>query len=291
VARLKPGVTLTEANNDIARMIRLIPEQFPLQPGLPREMWDGVGLAPQVRPLFEDVTGDVGRSLWIVLATVAVVLLMAWANVATLLLVRGEGRQQEFAVRAVLGAGRGRIVAALLSETVMLGLAGGTLGILFAQAGIGLLRRTAPVNLPRVDDIAINGEIRLFTLTVSVATALMFGLLSAMRFGRFNFDALKQAGRLASDAPGRHRTRNMLAIVQLALALVLLIVAGLMIRTFVAMRQVQPGFVRPEEVQIQIFRSPPFGRWTGLRPIRWPRHRLSWSCWPSQLAWRCSSAL
>ena len=87
-------MTLTEANNDIARMIRLIPEQFPLQPGLPREMWDGVGLAPQVRPLFEDVTGDVGRSLWIVLATVAVVLLMAWANVATLLLVRGEGRSR-----------------------------------------------------------------------------------------------------------------------------------------------------------------------------------------------------
>jgi predicted permease len=257
VARLKPGITLAEANNDITRMIPLIPEQFPLQPGLSREMWDGVGLAPNVRPLFEDVTGDVGRSLWIVLATVGVVLLMAWANVATLLLVRGEGRQQEFAVRAVLGASRGRIVAALLSETLILGLAGGTLGVLFAQAGIGLLRRTAPVTLPRVDDIAINGEILLFTLTVSLVSALMFGLFSAVRFGTFNFHALKEAGRLATDAPGRHRTRNMLAIAQLALALVLLIVAGLMIRTFVAMRHVQPGFVRPEDVQTFHVRVPP----------------------------------
>ena len=147
VARLKPGVTLAEANDDIARMIPLIPEQFPLQPGLPREMWDGVGLAPNVRPFSEEVIGDVGRSLWILFGTVGVVLLMAWANVANLLLVRAEGRQQEFAVRAALGASRGRIVAALLSETLMLGLAGATLGVLFAQAGIGLLRRMAPVKL------------------------------------------------------------------------------------------------------------------------------------------------
>ena len=108
-----------------------------------------------------------------------------------------------------------------------------------------------------MDDIAINLEVLLFTLTVSVATALMFGLLSAMRFGTFNFHALKEAGRLASNAPGRHRTRNILAVAQVALALVLLIVAGLIIRTFVAMRQVQPGFVRSEEVQTFHVRVPP----------------------------------
>jgi putative ABC transport system permease protein len=257
VARLKPGVTLAEANDDIARMIPLIPEQFPLQRGVTQEMWQGVGLAPNVRPLSEDVIGDVGRSLWILLGTVGVVLLMAWANVANLLLVRAEGRQREFAVRAAVGASRGRIAAALLSESLLLGLAGGTLGVLFAQAGIGLLRRMAPVGLPRVDDIAINGVVLLFTLTLSVVTALMFGLLLAVRFGTLNFHVLKDAGRSASDAPGPHRTRNMLVVAQVALALVLLIVSGLMIRTFVAMRQVEPGFVRPAEVQTFHVRVPP----------------------------------
>lgn len=257
VARLKPGVTLAEANDDIARMIPLIPEQFPLQPGVTREMWQGVGLAPNVRPLSEVVIGDVGRSLCILLGTVGVVLLMAWANVANLLLVRAEGRQREFAVRAAVGASHGRIAAALLSESLLLGLAGGALGVLFAQAGIGLLRRMAPVGLPRVDDIAINGVVLLFTLTLSVVTALMFGLLPAVRFGTLNFHVLKDAGRSASDAPGPHRTRNMLVVAQVALALVLLIVSGLMIRTFVAMRQVQPGYVRPAEVQTFHVRVPP----------------------------------
>jgi predicted permease len=257
VARLKAGVTLSQANDDIARMIPLIPEQFPWQPGLTREMWQGVGLAPNVRPFSEDVIGDVGRSLWILLGTVGVVLLMAWANVANLLLVRAEGRQQEFAVRAALGASRGRMAAALLSESLLLGLAGGTLGVLFAQAGIGLLRRMAPVGLPRVDDIAMNGVVLLFALALSVVTALLFGLLPALRFGTLNFAALKDAGRSASAAPGQQRTRNMLVVAQVALALVLLIVSGLMIRTFVAMRQVQAGYVRPAEVQTFHVRVPP----------------------------------
>jgi putative ABC transport system permease protein len=257
VARLKAGVTLSQANDDIARMIPLIPEEFPWQPGLTREMWQGVGLAPNVRPFSEDLIGDISRSLWILLGTVGVVLLMAWANVANLLLVRAEGRQQEFAVRAALGASRGRMAAALLSESLVLGLAGGTLGVLFAQGGIGLLRRMAPVRLPRVDDIAINGVVLLFTLTLSVVTALMFGLLPAVRFGTLNVDVLKDAGRSASAAPRHHRTRNMLVVAQVALALVLLIVSGLMIRTFVAIRQVQPGYVRPAEVQTFHIRVPP----------------------------------
>ncbi len=249
VARLEPGVTLSQANDDIARMIPLVVEQFPLQPGVTPQMWEGVGLAPNVRPLSEDVIGDVGRSLWILLGTVGIVLLMAWTNVANLLLVRADGRQREFAVRRVLGASRGRIAAELLSESLMLGLAGGTLGVLFAQAGIGLLRRMAPVELPRVDEIGIDAVVLLFTLTISFVTALTFGLLPAVRFGRLNFQPLKDAGRSATDAPGRHRTRNALVVAQVALALVLLIVSGLMIRTFLAMQQVQPGFVRPAEVQ------------------------------------------
>jgi putative ABC transport system permease protein len=249
IARLKPGVTLAQANDDIARMIPLIVKHFPLMPGLTQEMWDSVRLAPNVRPLSDAVIGEMSRPLWILLGTVGIVLLMAWTNVANLMLVRAERRQREFAVRGALGASRGRITAELLSESLMLGLAGGGLAIVFAQAGIGLLRRLAPSALPRVGDIGIDGVVLLVTLTISVVTALIFGLLPAVRLGRFNFPALKDAGRSVTDGPGRHRTRNILVVAQVALAMVLLVVSGLMARTFIAMRQIHPGFVRPGEVQ------------------------------------------
>jgi predicted permease len=257
VARLKPGVTLSQANDDIGRMIPLITETFPLEQGVTPEMWKGVGLAPNVRPLSEDVIGEMSRPLWILLGTVGVVLLMAWANVANLLLVRAEGRQRELAVRTALGASRGRIALELLSESLVLGLAGGALGVAFAQAGIGLLRRMAPVALPRVDDISLDALVLLVTLIVSVVTSLLFGLIPVLRFRAINLAVLNDAGRSASDAPGRHRTRNTLAVAQVALTLVLLVVSGLMARTFVAMRQVQPGFVRPVEVQTFRLALPP----------------------------------
>ncbi len=249
VARLKPNVTLAQANDDIARMIPLIVEQFPLSPGMTREMWDGVGLAPNVRPLAEDMIGDMGRPLWILLGTVSLVLLLAWTNVANLLLVRAERRQREFALRGALGASRGRIATALLTEALMLGLAGAGLGVLFAQAGIVLLRRIAPVALPRLDAIGIDAVVLLITLSTSLATSLVFGLVPLTRFRAFNVEALKETGRSTSDTRGRHRMRNALVVAEVALALVLLTVSGLMVRTFVAMRQVQPGFVRPGEVQ------------------------------------------
>jgi putative ABC transport system permease protein len=248
VARLKPNVTLAQANDDIARMIPLIVEQFPLSGGMTREMWDDIGLAPDVRPLSDIVIGNMGRPLWILLGSVSFVLVMAWANVANLLLVRAEGRQHEFAVRGALGASGGRIAAALLSETLMLGLAGAALGVLFAQAGVVLLRRIAPVALPRVGEIGIDGVVLLVTLATAVTTSLLFGLVPVLRFREPNVEILKETGR-STDTPRRHRTRSALAVAQVAFALVLLIVSGLMARTFVAMRQVQPGFVRSAEVQ------------------------------------------
>jgi predicted permease len=248
IARLKPHVTLAQANDDIARMIPLLTAQFPLMPGLTQQMWDSVGLAPNVRPLSEAAIGEMGRPLWILLGTVGIVLLLAWTSVANLLLVRAEGRQREFAVREALGAHRGHIAADLLSESLMLGLAGGALGILLARAGIGLLRRMAPVALPRVDEIGIDWVVLLVTLATSVLTSLLFGLIPVLRFRVFNVEVLKEAGRSTTDPPGRHRTRNTLVVGQVALALMLLVVSGLMVRTFVAMRQVQPGFVRPAEV-------------------------------------------
>jgi putative ABC transport system permease protein len=241
VARLKPGVTLAQANADVARLIPLVVEQF--------AAYRALRLEPNVRPLAQDVIGDVGRLLWILLATVGIVLLIACANVANLFLVRAEGRQQELAVRAALGASRGRLARGLLSESLTLGLAGGVVGLWLADAGIGLLRRMAPATLPRVDEIGIDPAVLLFTLTVSVLTSLLFGLIPVLRFGTPKPTALKEGGRGASDAPVRQRTRNTLVVAEVAMALVLLVISGLMIRTFVAMRQVHPGFERPEEVQ------------------------------------------
>jgi putative ABC transport system permease protein len=257
VARLKPGVTLPQANDDIARMIPLTTTLFPLMPGLTQETWDAVKLAPNVRPLAEAVTGEMERPLWILLGTVLIVLLIAWANVANLLLVRAEARQREFAVRDALGAGRGRIAGLLLSEALVLGLGGGVLGVLFAHASIRLLRATAPTTLPRMDDIAVDAIVLFATVVISIVTSLMFGLIPVLRCRRLNVELLKESGRSTSDAPGRHRTRNILVVAQVALALVLLVISGLMARTFVALRQVHPGFVRPSEVQMFDISLPP----------------------------------
>jgi putative ABC transport system permease protein len=246
LARLKPGVTLAQANADVARMISLLPPSFAR-----------LELRPNVRPLAADVIRNVGQILWILLAAVGVVLLIACGNVANLFLVRAEGRHQEFAMRAALGASRGRIGRALLSESVVLALAGGALGVVLAAAAIGLLRTIAPAELPRVDDIGIDLRVLLFTLSVSVLSGLLFGVFAVLRFGTPSIATLKEGGRSSSDAPGRHRTRNALVVGQVALALTLLIVSGLMIRTFNAMRQVDPGFTRPEEVQTFVIAIPP----------------------------------
>jgi len=238
LARLKPGVMLSQANADVGRMIPLLPQVF-----------KRLQLQPYVRPLAADVIGNIGDVLWILFCAVGVVLLIACGNVANLFLIRAEARQHELAMRAALGASRGRLARVLLSESVLLALGGGALGVALAQATIGLLRTIAPTNLPRVDEIGIDLTVLLFTLSISVVSGVAFGLVAVLRFGTPRTTALKEGGRSASDAPGRHRTRNALVVAQVALALMLLIVSGLMIRTFVAMRQVQPGFTRPEEVQ------------------------------------------
>ena len=249
VARLKPGVTLEQANADLARMIPLAFDRFPMFPGLTAKMFDEARVGPNVHPLSQDVVGDVGRLLWILLGTVGIVLLVACANVANLFLVRAEGRQQELAIRTALGASRIRIARELLCESVGLGLAGGALGLLLASAGLGLLARLAPASLPRIEEIGINPVVLGFTLAISVLTGLLFGLIPSMRFWTPSVVALKEGGRSASDAPGRHRARNALVVSEIALALVLLIVSGLMVRTFIALRRVDPGFARPTEVQ------------------------------------------
>jgi predicted permease len=244
IARLKAGVTIAQANDDVARMIPLVYTQFPARAGEQE-----IRLRPNVRPLAIDAIGDVGRVLWILLGTVGIVLLTACANVANLFLVRIEARRRELAVRSALGASRGRLARGLITECVTLGLAGGVVGLIFARAGIGLLVWLAPSGLPRIEEIGLHPIVLLFTLATAIGTGLLFGLIAVLKFGVPSLTALNAGGRAGSDSPERHRTRDTLVIAQTALAIVLLVVAGLMVRTFIALRQVDPGFTHPEHVQ------------------------------------------
>jgi predicted permease len=253
VARLKPGTTIEQANADVDRMIPMTVEKFPK--GITLANLREAEFGPRVRPLKEDVVGDVGKVLWVLLGTVGVVLLIACANVANLFLVRAEGRQQELAVRTALGADRRQLARELLLESVTLGILGGLAGLLLAIAGIRLLVAIGPESLPRLGEIAIDPSVLLFTLGISVFAGLLLGLLPVIKFGSLNLvSALKEGGRGGSEGKERHRARSALVVSQIALALVLLIASGLMIRSFQALKRVHPGFERPEEVMtLRIF--------------------------------------
>ena len=249
IARLKPGVTIEQANADVARMIPMVVDRFPMPKGFTKQMYYDLHLGPNLRPLAEDVIGDVGRVLWVLLGTVGIVLLIACANVANLFLVRAEGRQQELAIHAALGAGWRRLALELLSESVTLGLIGGAVGLLLAWAGIRGLAAFAPDGLPRVHDITIDGRVVAFTLGISIVAGLLFGLLPVLKFATPNLaNALKQGGRLSSAGKERHRARNALVVAEISLAVVLLVASGLMIRTFQAMRHVNPGYTDPPQL-------------------------------------------
>jgi putative ABC transport system permease protein len=249
VARLKPGVTIAQANADIARMIPLVGQRFPLPPGFTKQMFEEVRLGPNVRPLAKDVIGDVGRVLWILLGTVGIVLLIACANVANLFLVRAEGRQQELAIHAALGAGSRRIAWELLSESLVLGIIGGVVGLLLAYAGVRGLVAMAPEGLPRVQDIGFDPVVLLFTLAIALVSGALFAIIPVIKFATPRLaSALNQGGRLGTASRQRHRARNALVVAEIALAVVLLVASGLMIRTFQAMRRVSPGFTNPSQV-------------------------------------------
>ena len=249
VGRMKPGVTVAQVNADMGRLIPLALQRFPPFPGFSVKMFEDARLGPAARPLKEHVIGDVSTVLWVLMGTIGMVLLIACANVANLLLVRAEARQQELAIRAALGASRRQIARELLLESIVLGLIGGAFGLALAYGALQWLLATAPGNLPRLDQIAIDGPVLLFTLVVAVAAGLLFGVIPVIKYAgpRIN-TALRTGGRTMSHSKERHRARNTLVIVQVALALVLLISSGLMIRTFQAMKGVNPGFVRPQEV-------------------------------------------
>ncbi|HUI43306.1 MAG TPA: ADOP family duplicated permease, partial [Terriglobia bacterium] len=250
VARLKPGATVAAANADVARMLPIVGRTFPPPPGFSTKVLEQAHIGPNARPFKQDVVGDVSKLLWVLMGSIGMVLLIACANVANLLLVRAEGRQQELAIRAAMGATRGRIAAELLLESLMLGLAGSALGLAFAYGSLRLLVRLAPSGLPRLSEIGIDAPVLLFTLGVAVLASLLFGSIPVFKYAGAQLGTrLREGGRSVSAGRARLRARNVLVVVQVALALVLLISSGLMVRTFRALTQVEPGFYRPAEVQ------------------------------------------
>jgi putative ABC transport system permease protein len=249
IARLKPGVTIEQANAEFARLIPVALRRFPPFPGGSARMFEEARLAPVSRGLKESLVGDVSTVLWVLMGTIGVVLLIACANVANLLLVRAEGRQQELAIRAALGGSWSRIARELLAESVLLGLLGGALGVGLAYASVRSLLALAPGNLPRLQEISIDGTVLLFTLAISIVAGLLFGTVPVVKYAGPRLSGALHAGRRTStDSRERHRTRSTLVVVQVALALVLLVSSALMIRTFQALRNVNPGFSRPESV-------------------------------------------
>jgi predicted permease len=265
LARLKPGFTPDEAAADIQRMLPLWLDAWPLLPGsaVTKEAIANWHITPVVRPLKDDMVGGIARALWVLMGAIGAVLLVACANIANLMLVRADARRPELAVRAALGAVPGRIARELLVESLLIGAAGSALGLALASVGLQLLVAIGPSNLPRLEEIAIHPPVLAFTVAVSLACTLAFGSITALKHA-LKLDMSAFGGTRGSSASReRSATRNALVVVQVALALVLVVSAVLMIRTFAALRNVDPGFVDAATIQTvrtwapnQIIRDP-----------------------------------
>ena len=246
LARLKPRIDPETVRSDLSRTLLPSAERYGwTTPERAREF----GLTPNVQPLRNQVVGNIARTLWVLLGAVALVLLLACVNVVNLLLVRAEARRREVAVRKALGAGRNRIARHFAAETVLLGLAGGAAGIGLAYVAIKALLRMAPASLPRTSEIGLSPAVLFATLGLAVGAGLLFGLISVSGRDAKNLaTALREGGRSRTAGKSSGRTRSALASLQVALALVLLLGSALMLRSFLALRSVDPGFERPEEV-------------------------------------------
>ena len=252
LARLKPGMTVADGNADIDRMLPVYLERYMRPAGGAQA--DALQLRAAVRALKDDVVGDdIGQVLWALLGSISLLLLIACANVANLSLIRAESRATELALRTALGAGWGRLARGLMAESLTLGLLGGLIGVGLAYGGLRVLLAFPPANLPRLNEIAIDLPVLGFALGVSVLSGMLFGLVPVMRVAGQRLSSLAGAvhgaARWASAGKNQYRSQNALVVVQVALALVMLVSSGLMIRTFQNLRGVEPGFTDPATVQ------------------------------------------
>ena len=238
VGRLAPGATPESLATELAGLTPRVLERAGGPPPYARILEQ---YRPVVRTLEEQLVGDFATPLWILLGTMSIVLLIACANVANLLLVRAEGRDRELAVRSALGAERGRLISSLMAESVILAAVGGAAGVVLAWAGMPLVVRAAPENIPGIGDVSIDGGALLFTAAIVMVAALVAGILPALRFSKPDVaSGLRSSQRTGSAASPV--TRNALIVVQTAAALVLLIGAGLLLQSFRALRDVDPGY-------------------------------------------------
>ena len=242
IARLRPGVTIGAANRDLARVWKTWGET---NPGVGKSL-EMLHVTPNLRPLKNDVVGDVGSVLGVLMGALGLVLVLVCANVANLVLVRAQSRRQEFAIRAALGAGWGRIARELLVESLTLGVVGGAFGLVLAYAGLKMLVTQGPATLPRLEEISLDRTALAFALVCSLGTSLLFGLAAVLRSG---FPARMQSARGTTQGARQLRAQNALVVTQVALAFVLLVASGLMIRSFFALRAVTPGFTLAERIQ------------------------------------------
>jgi putative ABC transport system permease protein len=244
VGRLKEGVRLEQAQAQLDNIARQLEEQHPQD----NKDWRVAAVS-----LHEQVVGKSRLAILILLGAVGFVLLIACANVANLLLARATARQKEIAIRTALGASRWRVVRQLLTESVLLAFVGGALGVWLAMWGVDLLVALSPGNLPRPAEIGIDRRVLGYTFLVSLATGILFGLIPALHSSRPDFsEALKEGGRGASGSPRRQRARSLLVVSEVALALVLLISAGLLLKSFVGLQKVQPGFAPDNLLTVEI---------------------------------------
>jgi len=239
IGRLAPNVTVAQATSELVTITRRLEQQYPES---------NTNMTGAVIPMQEYMVGDVRPALYVMLGAVAFVLLIACANVANLLLVRAASRESEMAVRTALGAGSWRIVRQLVIESVLLAVVGGVLGTLLALWGVDLLLAMAPQGLPRINEVTVNASVLLFTAGVTALTGVVFGLFPALHAARANVSGmLKDGMRGSSGGVASRRARNMLVMTEMALAVVLLVGAGLLIRSFGKLLAVDPGF-RAERV-------------------------------------------
>ena len=233
IARMKPGVSIAQAQADLENIAASLEKQYP-----DSNTYFGVG----TKPLREDMVGDVKTALYILFGAVVCVLLIANANVANLLLARASARGKEIALRAAMGASRLRIIRQLLTESLLLSGLGGLLGLLLAQWGTEALIKTVPQNIPRISTIQLDATVLIFTMLASLATGIIFGLVPAWQASHVDLNsALKSGSRTGSSGEGKGRVRNALIMAEVALALVLLVSAGLLIQSFARLGKVQPG--------------------------------------------------